>query len=49
MGLAFPGQSLDIERQTALKLREEGRISNHVLRELEHELDLSETRLRAAM
>ncbi len=39
---------LDTERQTALRLRDEGRIGDGVLRELEHELDLSEARLNAA-
>ena len=36
------------ERQTILKLRDERRIDDGVLREMEHELDLSETRLKAA-
>ena len=39
---------LDTERQTALRMRDEGRIGDGVLRELEHELDLSEARLNAA-
>jgi CPA1 family monovalent cation:H+ antiporter len=39
---------LDNERQTILKLRDERRIDDTVLREMEHELDLSETRLNAA-
>lgn len=38
---------LDIERNTAVRLRDEGRINDEVLRQLEHELDLSETRLNA--
>jgi monovalent cation/hydrogen antiporter len=33
------------ERKTAIHLRNEGRISDEVLRKIEHELDLSETRL----
>ena len=37
-----------MERQTALRLRDEGRITDEALRELEHEQDLSETRLSAA-
>jgi monovalent cation/hydrogen antiporter len=37
---------LDVERQTALRLRDEGRITDDILRQLEHELDLSETRLK---
>ncbi|MGC1482275.1 MAG: Na+/H+ antiporter [Candidatus Acidiferrum sp.] len=36
---------LGTERQTALKLREAGRINDEVLRKVEHELDLTETRL----
>jgi monovalent cation/hydrogen antiporter len=36
---------LDVERQTAMRLRGEGRISYDFLRELERELDLSATRL----
>ncbi|RRA47945.1 Na+/H+ antiporter [Acidipila sp. EB88] len=36
---------LRIERQTALRLRDDGRISDTVLRRLERELDLSETRI----
>jgi CPA1 family monovalent cation:H+ antiporter len=36
---------LGTERQTALKLRSAGRINDEVLRKVEHELDLSETRL----
>jgi CPA1 family monovalent cation:H+ antiporter len=39
---------IDIERRTALHLRDEGRISDELLREIEHELDLNETRLKAA-
>jgi monovalent cation/hydrogen antiporter len=39
---------LDVERQTALRLRDEGRITDEVLRELEYEQDLTETRLIAA-
>jgi CPA1 family monovalent cation:H+ antiporter len=38
---------LSVERQAALRLRNEGRITDEVLRELEHEMDLSETRLVA--
>jgi NhaP-type Na+/H+ or K+/H+ antiporter len=40
---------LDVERQTALHLRDAGRINDDVLRQLEHELDLSETRLKVAI
>src|SRR6266853_169542 len=39
------GQLLHLERKTALRLRNEGRINDEVLRKIEHELDLSETRL----
>ncbi|HEX7959286.1 MAG TPA: hypothetical protein VF493_05180, partial [Terriglobales bacterium] len=38
---------LHVERQTAVRLRKERRISDEVLRELEHELDLNEARLAA--
>ena len=37
-----------IERQTALRLRDEGRISDQVLRRIERELDLSESRYAIA-
>jgi CPA1 family monovalent cation:H+ antiporter len=33
------------ERQAAIKLRNEGRINDEVLRKVEHELDLNEKRL----
>jgi monovalent cation/hydrogen antiporter len=36
---------LGTERQTALMLRSTGRINDEVLRKIEHELDLTETRL----
>ena len=39
------GEMLRLERRTAVQLRNEGRINDEVLRKLEHELDLSETRL----
>jgi CPA1 family monovalent cation:H+ antiporter len=38
-------QLVQIERETAVRLRNEGMISDQVLRQLEYELDLSETRL----
>lgn len=41
------GDLLRIERQTAVRLRKEGRINDEVLRQIEHELDLSETQLNA--
>jgi monovalent cation/hydrogen antiporter len=37
---------LEIERQTAIRLRDDGRISDEVWHGLEHELDLRETQLR---
>jgi monovalent cation/hydrogen antiporter len=39
------GELLHEERKTAIRFRNEGRISDEVLRKIEHELDLSETRL----
>ena len=41
-------QLLRIERNTVLRLRDEGRINDAVLRQLERELDLNETRLDSA-
>jgi CPA1 family monovalent cation:H+ antiporter len=38
---------LKVERETALSLRNEGKINDEVLRHIEYELDLSETRLAA--
>jgi hypothetical protein len=38
---------IQIERQTAVRLRNEGRINDEVLRQLERELDLNEVRLQA--
>jgi monovalent cation/hydrogen antiporter len=38
-------EALRIERETAIRLRNEGRINDTVLRRIERELDLSETRL----
>ena len=38
-------EALRVERQTAVRLRDEGRINDEVLRRLERELDLSESRL----
>jgi CPA1 family monovalent cation:H+ antiporter len=40
---------IEVERQTALRLRNEGRIADHVSRQIEHELDLSEARFAVAM
>jgi Na+/H+ antiporter len=39
------GELLRLERRTVVRLRNEGRINDEVLRKIEHELDLSETRL----
>ena len=39
---------LRVERRTAIRLRDEGRINDEVLRRLERELDLSEARLEQA-
>jgi Na+/H+ antiporter len=41
-------QLLRIERDTAVQLRDQGRINDEVLRQLERELDLNETRLDSA-
>ena len=46
--LEISRELLGIERRAALRLRNEGRISDEVAREIERELDLSETRLKAA-
>ena len=40
------GELLRVERKTAVRLRNEGRINDEVLRKIEHEIDLSETRLQ---
>jgi CPA1 family monovalent cation:H+ antiporter len=37
-------EMLEVERQTAVRLRNEGRINDEVLRRIERELDLSESR-----
>jgi Na+/H+ antiporter len=41
-------ETLRIERDTAVRLRDEGRINDEVLRRIEHELDLSELRFALA-
>jgi monovalent cation/hydrogen antiporter len=41
-------QLIRLERDTAVRLRNEGRINDQVLRHLERELDLSETRLESS-
>jgi len=40
-------ETLRIERETAIRLRNEGRIGDEVLRRIERELDLSESQLMA--
>jgi CPA1 family monovalent cation:H+ antiporter len=42
---AILAELLPLERKTAVRLRNEGRINDEVLRKIEHELDLSESRL----
>ena len=42
---AVLSELLRLERKTAVRLRNEGRINDEVLRTIEHELDLSETRM----
>jgi Na+/H+ antiporter len=46
--LALSLDLLRVERATAVQLRNNGRINDEVLRQLLHELDLSETRFHAA-
>jgi monovalent cation/hydrogen antiporter len=46
--LALSLELLRVERATAVQLRNNGRINDEVLRQLLHELDLSETRFHAA-
>jgi CPA1 family monovalent cation:H+ antiporter len=40
-------EALRVERETAIRLRDEGRIHDEVLRKIERELDLDETRMNA--
>jgi CPA1 family monovalent cation:H+ antiporter len=47
--LELSQRMLAVERHAALRMRDEGRIADEALRELEHELDLSEARLAAAI
>jgi CPA1 family monovalent cation:H+ antiporter len=42
---ALIGEMLKMERKTAVGLRNDGRINDEAFRKIEHELDLSETRL----
>ena len=46
--LALSLELLQVERETAVNLRNSGRINDEVLRQLLQELDLSETRFHAA-
>ena len=39
-------ETLRVERQTILKLRNERRINDHALRRIQRDLDLAEARLR---
>ena len=41
-------EALRVERETAIRLRDEGRINDEVLRRIERELDLNESRIAAA-
>jgi CPA1 family monovalent cation:H+ antiporter len=47
--LELSRELLERERQTILQLRDQQRFDDRVLREMERELDLSETRLNAAI
>lgn len=47
--LSLSRELLKVERKATLKLLEEGRIDDELARELEHELDLSEIRVEAAI
>jgi CPA1 family monovalent cation:H+ antiporter len=40
-------EALRVERETAIQLRDEGRINDQILRRIERELDLSESRIAA--
>jgi CPA1 family monovalent cation:H+ antiporter len=39
--------AVDVERRTLLRMRDEGRIGDDVLRTLEYELDLTDSRTRS--
>jgi monovalent cation/hydrogen antiporter len=41
-------EALRVERETAIRLRDEGRINDEILRRIERELDLNESRIAAA-
>jgi monovalent cation/hydrogen antiporter len=43
--LALSLETLQVERETAIRLRNQGRINDAVLRRIQHELDLNEARL----
>ena len=40
-------EALRVERETAIRLRDEGRINDEVLRRIERELDLTESNIAA--
>ena len=46
---AVAGETVQVERQTMIALRDSGAIGDDVLRRLEHELDLTETRQRTEL
>jgi NhaP-type Na+/H+ or K+/H+ antiporter len=46
--LKLSRELLGVERQTAIQLRNRGRIGDDLLRQIEHELDLSEARLKSS-
>jgi hypothetical protein len=43
--IALSLEALRVERRTAIRLRDEGRINDEVLRRIERELDLDESRI----
>jgi CPA1 family monovalent cation:H+ antiporter len=45
--MALTLEVLRVERETAIQLRDEGRINDEVLRRIERELDLTESRITA--
>src|SRR5690348_7927871 len=47
--LVLSRELLEVERKTALELRNRGQIDSEIAREIEQELDLGETRLRSAI
>jgi hypothetical protein len=45
--IALSLEALRVERKTAIRLRDEGRINDEVLRRIERELDLNESTIEA--